>query len=308
MTERLRIALYVCTYQRNDELERLLFSVKRASDNVADRADVGVVVVDDNADQRAEAVIDNFPETFPLGLHYRTSGKQNISMARNVGIEAALEFGDVVAMTDDDIVVPDDWFRQHLELRDRTNADATTGPLLLEFDPNAGSWIHDEPFDEFGLLEFEDDAEVPICATGNSMVSADFLRAHPEIRFDPDLGVVGGEDMVFYRAAMGAGLKAHFSKQVAVREIEPPERSTLQYQLGRAMWMGNTRYVTNLTAGDATKGRLVLRSARIMARALIRSPRRLMAKEAPQLRYSLAEFSEGVGMMSGIFGVRLDHH
>lgn len=307
MVERLRIALYVCTYQRNDELDRLLRSVKRSSDDVSALADVGVVVVDDNADQRAKSVVENFSDEFPLGLHYRTSGKQNISMARNVGIDGALEFGDVVAMTDDDIVVPDDWFRQHLELRERTGASATTGPLLLEFDPGAGSWIHDEPFDEFGLLEFDDDAEVPICATGNSMVSAQFLRDHPEIRFDPDLGVVGGEDMVFYRAAIGAGLRAHFSKSVAVREIEPPERSTLGYQLGRAMWMGNTRYVTNLTSGDATKGRLILRSGKIMVGAFLRSPQRIASRQAPQLRYSLAEFSEGIGMLSGIFGVRLDH-
>ncbi len=307
MVELARIALYVCTYKRNEELERLLHSVKRAADDVASMAAVGVVVVDDNADQRARAVVESFPAEFALGLHYRTSGKQNISLARNVGIEAALEIGDFVAMTDDDIVVPDDWFRQHLLLRERTGADATTGPLLLEFPADAGSWIHDEPFDQFGLLEFEDDALVPICATGNSMVDASFLRENSEIRFDPALGVVGGEDMVFYRAAVAAGLKAHFSSAVAVRELEPHDRSTLRYQLGRAMWMGNTRYVTNLTSGDATKGRLLLRSARIMVRAVARSPKRLAAKDAPQVRYSMAEFSEGLGMLSGLAGVRLDH-
>jgi len=303
-----RIAVYVCTYKRNEPLARVLGTLQVAAIAVSERAEVGVVVVDDNPDGRAKAVVDGFAHSFPLGLHYRHAGSQNISSARNTGLEAASELGDWVAMTDDDIMVPEDWFIQHLDLQVRTDADATTGPLLLQFPADAPSWIHDEPFDRFGLLDFDEDENVPICATGNSMLRASFLTDHPDIRFDPDLGVLGGEDMVFYRAAVGRGLRCYFSTKTAVFEVEPHERSTLRYQLGRAMWMGNTQYLTNHRSGDATAARLFVRGGRQVARALIRPITRLTARQPPQLRFTAAMASEGIGMMAGVFGVELDHH
>lgn len=303
-----RIAVYVCTYKRNEPLARLLTTLQTAADAVAGRAEVGIVIVDDNPDARAKSVVDAFAHHFPLGLHYRHAGSQNISIARNTGLDAASEIGDWVAMTDDDIMVPEDWFIAHLDLQERTGADATTGPLLLQFPEDAASWIHDEPFDRFGLLDFEEDENVPICATGNSMLRASFLLEHDDIRFDPDLGVLGGEDMVFYRAAVGRGLKCYFSTTTAVFEVEPHDRSTLKYQLGRARWMGNTQYLTNHRSGDATGNRLFLRGGRQFLRAVIRPISRLANREAPQLRFAAALASEGIGMMAGRFGVELDHH
>ena len=303
-----RIAVYVCTYKRNEPLVRLLGTLQAAADAVSDRAAVGVVIVDDNPDGRAQVVVDGFDHHFPLGLHYRHAGSQNISIARNTGLEAASQIGDWVAMTDDDIMVPEDWFVQHLDLQARTRADATTGPLLLQFPTDAPSWIHDEPFDRFGLLDFAEDEKVPICATGNSMLRASFLIEHPDIRFDPDLGVLGGEDMVFYRAAVGQGLQCYFSTKTAVFEVEPHERSTMRYQLGRAMWMGNTQFLTNHRSGDATRLRLFLRGGRQVARALVRPMSRVASGARPQLRFTAAMACEGLGMMAGVFGVELDHH
>lgn len=303
-----RIAVYVCTYKRNEPLTRLLASLQAAADEIDDRAQVGVVVVDDNPDGRAAEVVNGFEHHFPLGLHYRHAGSQNISVARNTGLDAAAEFGDWVAMTDDDIMVPEDWFVAHLDLQERTGADATTGPLLLQFPDDAPSWIRDEPFDRFGLLDFEEDENVPICATGNSMVRASFLNENPDIRFDPELGVLGGEDMVFFRAAVGRGLQCYFSTKTAVFEVEPHERSTLRYQLGRALWMGNTRYLTNLRSGDATRFRLFLRGGRHVTRALWRPISRLAGGDPPQLRFAAAMVCEGLGTMVGVLGVELDHH
>ena len=302
------IVVYVCTYRRNEPLARVLASLERAASAVRPRADVGVVVVDDNPDGSARSVVEASTLSFPLGLHYRHAGSQNISMARNLGLEAAAAMAEWVAMTDDDVVVPDDWFDAHLDLAARTGAGATTGPLLLTFPDHAPSWIHDEPFDRFGLLEYDDDAEVPICATGNSMVRSSFLTEHPEIRFDPDLGVVGGEDMVFYRAAVGAGLRCYFSTATAVRELEPDERSTLRYQLGRALWMGNTIFLTNHRSGDASRLRLLLRGGKVMAGALVRPVRQMAGGRRPQFRFGAALFAQGLGTVLGVAGVVLDHH
>lgn len=303
---RTTIALYVCTHRRNDELRRLLSSVREAAATVADRAQVGVVVVDDNPDGRAAEVADEFSGVFELGTHYRHSGHQNISIARNLGLETAHPLADWVAMLDDDVVVKPDWFAEHLDLQARTGADATTGPLLLTF-PHGPAWLTNEPFDEIGLHVAHDDEQVDECQTGNSMIRSSFLADNPEIRFAEDLGVLGGEDMVFYHAATAAGLKAHYSRRVAVEEPEPPERSTLRYQLSRARWMGNTEFVTNTRSGRASRPLLAFRGTKRVVKGLVHPARQLAAGARPQFRYALAIMSEGIGIWAGVVGIELEH-
>lgn len=301
------IALYVCTYRRNDELRRLLRSVEHAAAAVAGRAAVGVVVVDDNVDGRARGVAEEFEGRFPLGVRYRHVGGGNISRARNAGLDAAGEMADWVAMTDDDVVVPDDWFDRLLDVHERTGADAVTGPAVPMFEPSAPRWLREQPFHEIGLMPGVDDAKSDTGATNNSMIRASWLRDHPEHRFQEDLGVKGGEDMVFYRSAVAAGLDVRYSWKVGVREMAPLERSNLRYQLRRALWLGNSQYVTNLRLGNATRSRLVLRGGRRLLDALLRPLAQLRTGEPPQLRYAIAGAAEGLGFLVGAAGVELDH-
>ncbi len=303
---RTSVVLYVCTHRRNEELRRLLWSLRGAAATASELTSFGVVIVDDNPDGRAKEVADAHDGAFELGVHYVHSGEQNISVARNLGLERALPLAEWVAMVDDDVVVRDDWLVEHLALQVRTGADATTGPLLLTF-PEGPAWISEEPFDQIGLHHAGEDELVGECQTGNSMIRSSFLAEHRHIRFDPDLGVVGGEDMVFYDAAIRAGLVAAYSRRVAVEEPEPAERSTLRYQLSRARWMGNTACVVNLRTGQATRARLLGRGARRVATGVLRPVRRLLGGERPQLRYGLALVSEGFGMLAGVAGLRLAH-
>ena len=82
-----------------------------------------------------------------------------------------------------------------------------------------------------------------------SMISSKWLKEHPTIRFHPNLGVVGGEDMVFYRTARAAGLRIRHSERGWVYENEPPSRATLSYQLRLFFWHGNSSYVTSVRSG-----------------------------------------------------------
>jgi len=306
VSTRTSIGVYVCTHRRNDELRRLLSSLEQAAEVARERASVGVVIVDDNPDGRAESVAAEFADSFELGCHYRHSGKQNISIARNLGLAAAAPLGDWVGMLDDDVVVGSDWIVEHLDLQARTGADATTGPLLLTF-PEGPSWLTDEPFADIGLHDAEDDAQVDECQTGNSMIRSAFLANNPQIRFAEDLGVVGGEDMVFYHAAVSAGLKAYYSRRVAVEEPEPAARSTLRYQLSRSRWMGNTEFVTNHRNGLASRPRLAMRGFKRIVKGAVRPVQRSLRGQRPQLRFALATMSEGLGILAGVAGKRLAH-
>lgn len=307
MTEPTRIVVAVCTYRRNDPLRRLLEAVERNASNLADRAEVGVVVVDDNPDGRAGEVVADFSDRFALGLHYRTSGLGNISIARNVGLEGALPLADWVALTDDDCEPVDDWLALLLRRAEEDGTDIVTGPCLLTAD-GAPRWVREQPFLEDAQFRFDDGARLEVAATNNSMIRAAALRDRPDLRFEDELGVVGGEDMVFFRTARRAGLTISFAADAAVQGHEPPERWTYAHQLRSRFWLGNTEYVTNRRLGQASRPRWAARGVVVAARALVRPFRRLAAREAPQFRYAGAAAARGAGMLVGAIGIEVDHH
>ncbi len=286
----------------------MLDSLEVASNQAAGRARLGVVVVDDNADGSAKIVVDDSAHTFPLGLHYRHTGSGNIATARNAGLEAAMELADWVAMVDDDQVVVPEWLSELLRIRDEQDADAVTAPVYARFAEDSPSWILDQPFaDLWCTPEKPDGAPVTDLQTANSLISTAFLVEHPGVRFSTDLGLTGGEDMVFYRAALDAGLKAHYSHKAVNWELEPPERATYRYQLWRNLWHGNTEAVTGLRAGRDSRFRLLARAAKRGSVALSHPVRQLGQRNRPQLRYALAYSLQSVGLILGAAGVELKH-
>jgi succinoglycan biosynthesis protein ExoM len=253
-------------------------------------------------------VVDGFEHGFARGLHYRHSGARNISRARNLGLETAMELADWVAMTDDDQVVVEGWFAAMIDVQRRTGADAVTGPVPLRYPDGCPSWLTDQPFLDFlEAAPRPDGSEVEVCSTGNSMLRSAFLRDHSEIRFRPDLGVVGGEDMVFYRAATQAGLDARYSTEAVCWGEQPPERATYRYMVGTCFWLGNTEFVTNYESGSASRLRLAVRGSRRLVEALARPVQRRRRGEPPQWRYAGAMVARGAGTLVGVIGIKVPH-
>lgn len=304
---RLTVAVAVCTYNRHEPLAVLLEALVANARHLGPRVSVGVVVVDDSADGNARHVVERFADRFELGVAYRISGRQNIALARNMGLETAIGIADWIAMTDDDCEPAPDWLEALLEIQRRTGADAVSGLLKRRVPPGSPRWLTEEPFLDVGLFEdVKDGADVPGAATHNSMISGRWLKEHPEVRFDPGFGVTGGEDPVFYRTAHGAGLRIHYALRAVVFENEPPSRATLGYQLRMFFWFGNNSYITNVRRGVHAH-RLFLHGGKVLLSALLRPFLLLARGKLPQLRYSTASALRGVGVMIGVLGVRVRH-
>jgi succinoglycan biosynthesis protein ExoM len=303
---RTSVAIAICTYKRNDLLTRLIEALPICAERVRSRAAIGVVIVDDTKEGQARPVAEAFADRFELGLQYRISGQQNISLARNLAVETAMEIGDWVAMTDDDCEPPPQWLEALLDLQQRTGADAVTGRMVRRVPEGSPRWITDQPFLELGVEERADAASMESAATFNSMLSSGWLKAHPQIRFDPAMGVIGGEDMVFFRAARAAGLAIRFSEQGFVYENEPIDRATFGYQLYVYFWHGNSAALSCIESGMKAS-RMFVHGAASLARAIARPVARLLRGETPQLRFALAQVLHAVGKMLGTLGVRIDH-
>jgi succinoglycan biosynthesis protein ExoM len=307
--QRLRIAVVVCTYKRNDPLRTLLRSVRVAAAAVNERAAVGVVIVDDNPDGAAKDVAAESADWFELGLEYRTSGQGNISLGRNIAVTTGAEMAEWVAMTDDDCEVAEGWLAAFLDAQQAKDADVVCGPLLLRAAPGSPSWITEQPFFEDAQFRHPDLAPMGEAATNNSMLRAALWNDNPDVRFLPELGVLGGEDMVFYRSFhRRAGAEIRFAADAIVYGNEPLDRMTFGYQMKSRFWLGNTEYVTNTTLGDASPGRLVVRAARRFAEAIARPIFRLAHGEPPQFRYAAACAARAAGLAAGPFGMKMRHH
>jgi succinoglycan biosynthesis protein ExoM len=304
---RLRLGVAICTYRRNEPLKVLLEGLIVCGEAVKDQADLGVVIVDDTPEGLARTVADAFAGRFELGLVYGISGKQNISLARNKAIETAMEFADWIAMTDDDCEPHPLWLKEFLQVQERTGADAVTGSMRRRAPHGSPGWLTEQPFLEVGINSSKDGAPASTAATNCSMISAQWLRDHPHVRFDPAYGLLGGEDMVFYRGARAEGLKIHYSRNGFVYENQPPSRLTYHYQLSRFLWEGNSSYVTCVQDG-VPAWRMFVHGGANIVRGGIRPLARIARGLPPQWRYGVAVMAQGLGAVCGFLGVRIKHH
>jgi glycosyltransferase involved in cell wall biosynthesis len=304
--KRTTLAVAVCTYNRNEPLATLLTALQACATRLRDRAAIGVAVVDDSSDGNARKVAEGFKGAFELGLEYRISGRQNISLARNLAIETASEMAEWTVMTDDDCEPPPEWLEALLDMQENTGADAVTGALVRRVPPDSPKWLTEEPFLGLGVEHPEDGAELTSAATFNSMISSRWLKEHPTVRFQPSLGVISGEDVVFYRSAHAAGLRIRHSARGFVYENEPPSRATLAYQLRLYFWHGNSSYVTSVRTG-VPPAQMVLHGANSLRKALMRPIGRIFQGQSPQLRYCLASSLHALGKMTGPLGIQVNH-
>jgi hypothetical protein len=120
------------------------------------------------------------------------------------------------------------------------------------------------------------------------------------------MGVIGGEDMVFFRAARAAGLAIRFSERGFVYENESAERATFGYQLYAYFWHGNSAALTCIESG-VKRSRMFIHGGASMARAVARPVGRLLRGESPQLRFCLAQVVHAAGKLLGTVDVRIEH-
>jgi hypothetical protein len=180
--------------------------------------------------------------------------------------------------------------------------------MIRRAPPGSPQWITEEPFLTVGLDQFgEDSAQVTTASTHNSMISGRWLRQHPTLRFTPQMGVIGGEDMIFYRAAHAAGLRICYSQGAIVYENQPMSRMNLRFQLNSFFWHGNTSYITSVGSGT-TRARMILHAFNLLRQALMRPILRVFQGKRPQLRYCLAWVLRASGVLVGSLGIQIRHH
>jgi succinoglycan biosynthesis protein ExoM len=296
----------ICTYKRNEPLAFLISKLREMGQSDRDTYSLGVVIVDDNADQRAKPIAQQFEGQFENGVHYVHSGAANISTARNLAIETGASVGDWVAMTDDDCEPSEQWLAELLAVQARTGADVVSGGLTRRAGPGSPKWIAEQPFLSRSQFEAEDGEDIGHGFTNNSMISAAFINTHKDVRFRTEFGKIGGEDTVFFREVKERGAKMVWAQNARMFENEEEERLSYSYQLRRFFWYGNSSSLTSLRNGQS-RPRMAVHSIGSALRAFLHPVKRLAKGQKPQFRYFLALISESCGKFAGVCGIRVSH-
>jgi GT2 family glycosyltransferase len=295
----------IATRDRPDLLQRCLRSVLRL-----DYPHFDVVVVDSapSDDASARLVAERFPE-----VHYVLESEPGLARAHNRGIEVAA--GSILAFTDDDVVVDDQWLRRLATPFEDPEVACVTGMIVpMTLDTKAQWWLEGYAgFSKgsrrrtFDLEENRpDDALYPYGAGlfgsgANMAFRADVLKAGGG--FDPALGAgslaYGGDDLAAFFAVVAGGHRLVYEPAAMVHHHYRGDEASLSRQVF-GYGAGLTAYLTKtLFDRPARVVELIRRAPRGVVYALSpRSPKN--SRQADDFPGALRR-RELLGMLIGPF-------
>jgi len=236
------ITVLIATYNRARMLERCLAHLSRQAFEPGDE----IVVVDNGSTDGTERVINEVARNAPVPVRYvleRTPGK---SSALATGVAAAR--CDVLALTDDDVVVGVDWITAIRRLWSERNPGLAGGRVMPLWERPAPAWLHLSGATGYGLLSAPlavvDYGPVPAELGTRTALGANLIVSRAALAaaggFPRALGklrgtLLSGEDHQICERVQAAGYAAVYDPRLVVHHQVPAERLRIAYhQIGRA--------------------------------------------------------------------------
>ncbi|WP_262965915.1 glycosyltransferase family 2 protein [Methylobacter psychrophilus] len=226
------ISVCILTYKRPAMLDRCLQELQNQQRG---KFNFSIVVVDNDSNQSAKAIVDDWRKRSSVEIHYHVESEQNISLARNKAV--ANSSGDLIAFIDDDEFPENTWLNNLYLTWVSTTSDGVLGPVIPHFAIKPPQWLT-----KSGLLERTSFItgmvlKAEYTRTGNLLFDRKILDGD-ESPFDPQFGRSGGEDSDFFRRMIGKGHVFVWCNEANVYETVPLERFTRTYLIKRALLRG----------------------------------------------------------------------
>jgi len=223
------ISVCICTYRRNQMLERLLR--KMALQETGGLFDFSLVVVDNDAAGPARQTVMWLQGELGLDITYSIEPEQTIAAARNHALRLAK--GNYIGIIDDDEFPPPHWLITMYRAIHTFDIDGVLGPVHPFFEKQPPAWLVksklcERPVHRTGTLLLWNQTR-----TGNVLLKKDVFDKY-NLCFDLKYKT-SGSDVEFFREAMQMGCRFIAVEEAPVYEIVPPERQTKGYYLKRAL-------------------------------------------------------------------------
>lgn len=220
------VSVLICTRNRSKSLRRTLDSLFCASNLSA--PDWEVIVVEYKSTDDTGEICRQWMRKLPTHLKFLSEERPGKSNAMNTAFAAAR--GDILAMTDDDVVVAPDYVQAIRMVFNQYRADGAQGRILLDCEGGRPAWMDDRMALFMSLQDHGDQVlEWNRDMSGTNMVVRTEI-ARKVGGFAPQLGAgteVGfAEDTEFSFRLLRAGSRLIYAPQILVRHQIPRERLT----------------------------------------------------------------------------------
>ncbi|MEW5746942.1 MAG: glycosyltransferase [Nitrospirota bacterium] len=250
----MKASVVVCTYNRAVSLKRTLASL--AAMAPPDDAEWELLVIDNNSPDATREAVEEFAGTAPLTVRYVFEPQQGLSYARNRGVREAR--GEIIAFTDDDIVVDALWLRNIVRAFREHDAGCIGGKIIPLWSQPRPAWFTSELFWYLALLDLGDEVRIltePQLWGANFAVKASLFSRYGY--FNPAAGRIGeklyaGEETQFIRTLIGNGEKVCYVPDIVVHHVVPAERIRKSYFRRTIFDRGEQLALETETGGDPT--------------------------------------------------------
>jgi glycosyltransferase involved in cell wall biosynthesis len=244
-----RVSVVIATYNRAPLLDECLDHLCRQRFAPGDE----IIVVDNGSTDDTAAVVARHQagSAAPLRLLHEPSPGKSHAVARAL----AAAIGDILAFTDDDVNVADDWLNGVRDAMADPTVALVGGPVEPRWQSTVPLWIrrardrHPRLGAPIALLDYGDSRA--------ELGARTLLGANLAVRREVFAGVGGfpthlgklrgtllsGEDHELCRRVQDAGFRALYVPQVAVRHWVPADRARVGYFLRWFYWSGITHAV-----------------------------------------------------------------
>jgi succinoglycan biosynthesis protein ExoM len=222
------VTVCVCTFRRPS----LLAAIESVAAQILPTGTLlHILVVDNDFDPSAEAIVEGFRARNSCSLEYRHAPGRNISAARNEGLRCAST--PWLAFIDDDEYAPPNWLADLLAAR--RDAHAVFGPCEAIYPQDAPRWMKAGDYHSNRIPARK--GKIDTGYTSNVLIDMNFVRRNI-LQFDPALGRTGGEDTFFFQAMYRRGAVLRYAPQAVVYEEVAASRLNLKWILRRKFRAG----------------------------------------------------------------------
>jgi succinoglycan biosynthesis protein ExoM len=218
------LTVCICTYRRSHVLATIESVVSQALGPI----DTRIIVIDNDITPSARGMIEAYNQAKSFGVTYIHAPAQNISIARNAGLDTATTRW--LAFIDDDELASSNWIKWLYAARN--GASAVFGVSTAIYPTDAPAWIK---AGDYHSNRIEANKQPIITGyTSNVLVDLRFVHANG-LRFDTLLGRTGGEDTMFFHAMYHKGGVLKYAPEAIVYDQVAPSRINLR-------WIATRRY------------------------------------------------------------------
>jgi glycosyltransferase involved in cell wall biosynthesis len=229
----MQVSVILATYNRAPSLQKALETFSRLS--CPPDLTWELLVIDNNSSDGTCEVVHEFARNAGFCVRYVFEGQQGRSAALNAGIAAAR--GEIIAFTDDDVLLHSDWLLNLKQTFDRCDCAAVGGRIVPLWNHSKPEWLQMDGQQAVVNFELGDEfREINFAPMGaNSAFRRAVFAEHGLFRLD--LGVSGSthtvtcDDTEFGDRILKAGEKVIYSPNAIIYHPVDPQRTTRKYFL-----------------------------------------------------------------------------